>query len=71
MTGPEHFAEAERLLAASHTSGSDDARHVIARAQVHATLAQTAAIITQTRDLAESAELNVDDWLEALNADNT
>lgn len=69
MTGPEHFAEAERLLATGR--GRDDARHVIARAQVHATLAQTAAIITQTRDLAESAELNVDDWLEALNADNT
>ena len=69
MTGPEHFAEAERLLAAGR--GRDDARHVIARAQVHATLAQTAAIITQTRDLAESAELNADDWLEALNADNT
>jgi hypothetical protein len=46
MTGPEHYAEAERLL----TDAFDEVRHgdpaeavVLAQAQVHATLALAAA----------------------------
>lgn len=44
MTGPEHYREAERLLATAvpgNLNRSDDQR--IAAAQVHATLAQAAA----------------------------
>jgi hypothetical protein len=46
MTGPEHYREAERLLAAQAKSGRagfpDDPR-ALAKAQVHATLALAAA----------------------------
>lgn len=59
MTGPEHYAEAERLLALAarevsqnmeSTTGERKA-DVLAAAQVHATLAQTAAIALQTAAL--------------------
>ncbi|MEV8523223.1 hypothetical protein AB0451_03545 [Streptomyces sp. NPDC052000] len=49
MTGPEHFREAERLLAESqtivrpHDEGPCEADRRIAEAQVHATLALAAA----------------------------
>jgi hypothetical protein len=49
MTGPEHYLEAERLLAESrtiprpHDEGPCEADRVIAEAQVHATLALAAA----------------------------
>ncbi|MEU7863869.1 hypothetical protein [Nonomuraea sp. NPDC049141] len=47
MTGPEHYAEAERLIdRATHEGGHCDPRHgngIIAAAQVHATLALAAA----------------------------
>lgn len=44
MTGPEHFAEAERLLKRSDEASIDDghARLLATQAQVHATLALTA-----------------------------
>lgn len=48
MTGPEHYAEAERLLAAlGERDGVPAHQHaaVVAVAEVHATLAQTAALI--------------------------
>jgi hypothetical protein len=49
MTGPEHYREAERLLAESRTElrpndeGHCEADRTIAEAQVHATLALAAA----------------------------
>jgi hypothetical protein len=49
MTGPEHYREAERLLAESQTihrpndEGHCEADRTIAEAQVHATLALAAA----------------------------
>jgi hypothetical protein len=74
MTGPEHYAEAERLLAerdAVHpvdTFGAGSRRHgdherddMLASAQVHATLAQAAATL--------DARLNkhlLADWAEVL-----
>jgi hypothetical protein len=47
MSGPEHFAEAERLLAvcAGDQRGSDLDKACTAAAQVHATLALAAATI--------------------------
>lgn len=50
MTGPEHFREAERLLADAESGADsgpvyflDDAMPSLAAAQVHAALAHTAA----------------------------
>lgn len=43
MTGPEHYAEAERLLERAQNFDVTDAVSVIADAQVHATLAVAAA----------------------------
>ena len=53
MNGPEHYAEAERLLALADespsetwaTSTGEHKADSIATAQVHATLAQAAAVI--------------------------
>jgi hypothetical protein len=56
MTGPEHYREAERLLDAATDNDGDIqtdggmTANILAAAQVHATLAQAAAIaIPQTR----------------------
>lgn len=43
MTGPEHYREAERLLAEAHGGISVHADNARAEAQVHATLALAAA----------------------------
>ena len=43
MTGPEHFQEAERLLAELPGLDMADPMEWVARAQVHATLAHAAA----------------------------
>lgn len=49
MTGPEHYREAERLMAESddvlrpHDEGPCEADRMLAAAQVHATLALAAA----------------------------
>ncbi|MFJ7067537.1 hypothetical protein [Streptomyces sp. NPDC101115] len=47
MTGPEHYVEAERLLADASTDGAEGTYFVrpenLAAAQVHATLALAAA----------------------------
>jgi hypothetical protein len=62
MTGPEHYREAERLIAeATHwdrVPGTDPA-HLTASAQVHATLAAAAA--TALRGSAEHG-LPLHDW---------
>ncbi|WP_069773065.1 hypothetical protein [Streptomyces sp. LUP30] len=52
MTGPEHYREAERLLKGCKNSHGalvieDGTAEVLAAAQVHATLAQTAATAVQ------------------------
>lgn len=65
MTGPEHYKEAERLADhANHFTWGDGADPVTgaalaAEAQVHATLAQTAAIFDV------SIGRNVDAWSAA------
>ena len=63
MTGPEHYLEAERLLADRHNLRSDHmgvvAEEVAAHAQVHATLALAAA----TALAAESLDLRA--WRDA------
>jgi len=47
MTGPEHYAEAERLLKGAIDAVMDEnANFMVASAQVHATLAQVAAYVT-------------------------
>lgn len=69
MNGPQHYIEAEKLLrAARDCKANDDARLLVALAQVHATLAQAAATAypavrdyygdetTATRSWAEVAE---------------
>ncbi|MGW1015639.1 hypothetical protein [Streptomyces niveus] len=45
MTGPEHYGEAERRLLMAWEEGRDpeSVRHLLAEAQVHATLALAAA----------------------------
>jgi nucleoid-associated protein YgaU len=48
MTGPEHYKRAEELLADADESAYPEAPEIaaqIARAQVHATLAQVAAFV--------------------------
>lgn len=45
MTGPEHYRAAEQLLADAETSIELDQSHYLLAAQVHATLAATAATI--------------------------
>lgn len=47
MTGPEHYREAERLLAKSKASSADVANWEVAQAQAHATLALVAAQMEQ------------------------
>lgn len=49
MTGPEHYREAERLLVLAHNLADqghqDRADFILARAQIHAGLASTAATV--------------------------
>lgn len=62
MTGPEHYKEAERLLANADRDVSENwpastgerKSDVIAAAQVHATLALTAATVEPARDWTET-----------------
>ena len=60
MNGPQHYAEAERLLRIPVSVDPDDQGAVIAlhlAAQVHATLALTAATVRDGLNL-----LDGDDW---------
>jgi hypothetical protein len=70
MNGPEHYAEAERLLAdvpdmlANQPSTTPGAIGLaVARAQVHATLAQTAATVNGR---ASAALDQHDEWAAVL-----
>ncbi|MFF6904558.1 hypothetical protein ACFY9Q_01280 [Streptomyces sp. NPDC012389] len=73
MTGPQHYREAERLLAEARHEGADGVAYVrlenIAAAQVHATLALAAATAVDTgvnafRDDINSAD--VEEWAAAM-----
>lgn len=73
MNGPEHYKEAERLLADMPTvrqwfespeHAADHAKHVTAAAQVHATLALAAATALAI-DATASTVNGHDDWIEA------
>ncbi|MBZ5736473.1 hypothetical protein K8Z61_18435 [Nocardioides sp. TRM66260-LWL] len=48
MDGPSHYTAAEQLLA-RHTMGEEPRPDLVARAQVHATLAHAAAVIEAAR----------------------
>jgi hypothetical protein len=67
MTGPEHYREAERLLAGTHfqIEGEPFYNHPserdIAAAQVHATLALAAATATGAAATAYAADINLYD----------
>lgn len=65
MTGPEHYKAAERLLAEAVDSvaGGDPAPELLAAAQVHATLALTAA--TALCWHADMPVMDSDNWLDA------
>jgi len=62
VTGPEHFAEAERLLAeAVAEPGSGElVKYFMAAAQVHATLALAAA--TALQDIGSIHDLEYQAW---------
>jgi hypothetical protein len=72
MTGPEHYREAERLLAESrtelrpHEEGHCEADRTIAEAQVHATLAAVAIAVEQTAtkqvDRNGATSLAIEEW---------
>lgn len=49
MNGPEHFREAERLLAVA-AAGAADWESIVACAKVHATLAQVCAQLEDMED---------------------
>jgi hypothetical protein len=74
MTGPEHYREAERLLAESRTilrpndEGHCEADRSIAEAHVHATLALAAATAIPTVRTQLLAELKA--WAEAASTRN-
>jgi len=61
MTGPEHYAAAETLLASARSAPvEEDAKRWLARAQVHATLALAAATAVGT-----AADADSQAWAEA------
>jgi hypothetical protein len=64
VTGPEHFKAAEELVsdAAEEPAGSDQELYFIGAAQVHASLAHTAAVV----DMALG--LNIPEWAAITNA---
>lgn len=63
MTGPEHYREAERLLANLDLCPREAEAKVIAEAQVHATLALTAAT---AHEQIRSTRVGPVDWSEAI-----
>lgn len=70
MTGPEHYREAERLLAEVATDDGgidfgDVGDEYVAAAQVHATLALAAATALHKSEGPERADLDDADWMRA------
>lgn len=57
MNGPEHYAEAERLLATADASSTPDnaAAFLVSIAQVHATLALAAATAESESEVLSAA----------------
>ncbi|WP_069751665.1 hypothetical protein [Streptomyces sp. EN16] len=75
MTGPEHYREAERLIADSHAiirpndEGPCEADRSLVEAQVHATLALAAATAVGTAVSAFRDDINsadVEEWADVL-----
>lgn len=74
MTGPEHYQEAERLLAQAHIPSRDRAQpgwltadELVAEAAVHATLAQAAAFaLAGNQFMANTYDFEA--WREAASA---
>lgn len=69
MTGPEHYREAQRLLAEAVSWDSGERQMqgdavVIAAAQVHATLALAAATVAHALNADGSQGVRID-WIEA------
>lgn len=71
VNGPEHFAEAQRLLAlVERSAGEPDglptsqANYCMARAQVHATLALAAATVQDKIDAYTGSDEDVQGWAE-------
>jgi hypothetical protein len=72
MTGPEHYKEAENILAraadADPDSANDDVRMLVEFAQVHATLALAAATASGLHKVGLADEEAVA-WFEAVTPD--
>ena len=52
MTGPEHYREAEQRLDQAHGTDPEHAAYLVAKAQVHATL----ALFDQLREIADQLD---------------
>lgn len=66
MTGPEHYAEAERrlLMGWEEESTPERSAYLVAEAQVHATLALAAATAMGAVDAADISTADLDAWRE-------
>lgn len=68
MTGPEHYREAERLLAALYQPGAEPnvlVETILAEAQVHATLGLAAATAARLADRYVGDGEHINDWTQA------
>lgn len=65
VTGPEHYAEAERLLELASADCGPVDNAIRAEAQVHATLALAAATISAAAHPNQSQVDYLSGWLEA------
>ncbi|MDX5526144.1 hypothetical protein PV677_36355 [Streptomyces sp. DE06-01C] len=65
MTGPEHYREAEQLLAKLDLCSREAEAKVIAEAQVHATLALAASNVHQ---YVPTSEVDREGWASAVSA---
>lgn len=66
MNGPQHYAEAERMLKSAHQPGKHGwctHAEAIAQAQVHATLALAAATVDMT-NVNDISIAHADAWVE-------
>lgn len=73
MTGPEHYQQAERRLLMAWEEGRapENVAHLVAEAQVHATLALTAAAAEQAGIAATAHDIRsaaLDEWFHAIEA---
>jgi hypothetical protein len=70
MNGPDHFREAERLLAdaARYNATSDQGARMLMKAQVHAQLAMVAISVGATFGIGRRTQT---DWREAVGTETT